>query len=112
MKTANPSGLTLLPCAPDVCQSCAVKHEPGLPHDQQSLYWNYWFYGKNGRWPTWRDAMAHCTPEMQEHWIHALAEHGVEVPPPSAPACADGEKKPAAGRSAPGCHPGAGPSLS
>ncbi len=66
----------LLPPAADVCQKCARKHEPELPHDQQSMFWQYWFYRSvNGeRWPTWDDAMAHCTIETQAKWKQALAE--------------------------------------
>lgn len=70
---------SLLPCAPDVCQECAVKHAPELPHNQQSLYWQYKFQSAQGRWPTWSDAMAHCTPEMKAHWVQELAKHGVNV---------------------------------
>jgi hypothetical protein len=39
----------------------------------------YDFYGKSGRWPTWSDAMAHCTPEMQAQWTTALGEMGIAV---------------------------------
>lgn len=62
------------------CAECAVVHEPTMPHNQQSLFWQYSFMEKNGRWPTWADAMAHCTPEMKAHWIRELAQHGVVVP--------------------------------
>lgn len=70
----------LLNAAPDVCQECATKHDPRMPHNQQSLFYQYDFYGKHGRWPTWKDAMEHCTPEMKAAWTKALAERGVEVP--------------------------------
>lgn len=64
---------TLLPPAPDKCQSCARTHDPVLPHDQQSVFWQYWFYKQSGgRWPTWDDAMAHCSPEVREAWKVAL----------------------------------------
>lgn len=66
--------LKLLPCAPGVCQECAVDHDPRLPHNQQSLYWQYRFYNANGRWPTWDDAMAHCTPQTQALWRQAMAK--------------------------------------
>jgi len=69
----------LLPPAPDACQECATKHEAAMPHNQQSLYWYYWFYAKHNRWPTWADAMAHCSEEMKVKWIAALAERGVKV---------------------------------
>ncbi|MHB1651419.1 MAG: hypothetical protein ACYCVD_02945 [Desulfitobacteriaceae bacterium] len=70
---------TLLPCAPDVCQECAIKHEPDVPHDQQSLYYQYKFYQQHGRWATWEDAMAHCTPEMQRAWKKELKSIGIKV---------------------------------
>lgn len=63
------------------CAECAKVHEPDLPHNQQSLFWQYSFREKNGRWPTWADAMAHCTPEMQQRWIRELATLGVIVIP-------------------------------
>lgn len=72
-------GMMLLRPDPNVCQKCAVDHDPEQPHNQQSLYWQYWFYGKNGRWPTWEDAMAHCTDEVKQYWIDALRARGVEV---------------------------------
>ena len=71
--------LMLLPPAPDVCQECAVKHDPKMPHDQQSLYYQYAFYARHGRWPTWADAMDHCTEEVKSVWTEALKELGVEV---------------------------------
>lgn len=74
--------MILLPPKPGLCQQCAVDHPPEHPHNQQSLYWQYWFYGKNGRWPTWFDAMAHCTPEMKAYWTDALAKHGIKVTAP------------------------------
>jgi len=61
------------------CPECAVKHEPSAPHNQQSLFYQYDFYGKNGRWPTWADAMAHCSDEVKQLWTVALTEKGVAV---------------------------------
>ncbi len=75
--------LGLLPPAPNVCQQCAVDHDARMPHNQQSLYWNYRFYSQHGRWPTWEDALAHCSPEMQRQWVVALAEHGITVKLPN-----------------------------
>lgn len=68
---------TMLPPAPDVCQVCATKHEPEMPHNQQSLYYQMAFFRDNGRYPTWADAFAHCTSEMQEAWKEGLRQHGV-----------------------------------
>jgi hypothetical protein len=66
--------LILMPPAKGKCQECAVDHDPALPHDQQSLYYQYSFFGKHGRWPTWEDAMAHCTDEVKKLWTEAMAE--------------------------------------
>ncbi len=71
--------MTLLPAAAGTCPQCATTHAPEMPHNQQSLYWQYHFYGTNGRWPTWTDAMAHCTDEVKQHWIRELAKHGIIV---------------------------------
>ncbi len=78
------SSWTVLPPASG-CIECGVEHEPDLPHDWQTLVYQYGFRsreakaGRPERWPTIRDAMAHCEPEMQQLWIDALAERGVSV---------------------------------
>jgi hypothetical protein len=58
------------------CQVCAHKHDPLLPHNVQSLYYQYAFYGALGRWPTWADAAAHCDPELAKRWRVALEDTG------------------------------------
>lgn len=70
---------TLMPCAPDDCQECAVRHDPEMPHDRQSLYYQYKFRQQHGRWPAWEDAMAHCTPQMQAWWKKELRLRGIEI---------------------------------
>ena len=69
----------LLPAAPGNRPECATAHEPEMPHDQQSLAYQYDFFGKNGRWPTWEDAMAHCTPDVQQRWKEQLRLKGVKI---------------------------------
>jgi hypothetical protein len=49
-----------------------MEHKDHEPHNAQSLYYQYRFYFLRHRWPTWADAVAHCTPEMQRHWKQAL----------------------------------------
>ena len=76
-------GITLLnDTPPGACPECAIVHDPDSPHNQQSLTYQYRFYDLNGRWPTWADAMAHCSDETKAKWITALAEHGVIVGEP------------------------------
>lgn len=40
---------TLLPPPKGTCPECAVKHSAEMPHDQQSLYYQYYFYNKHGQ---------------------------------------------------------------
>jgi len=68
--------MMLLPPARDACPICARKHPPEKPHDLGSIYYMYRFYGVRGRWPTWADAIAHCSPEMQALWKQALQGRG------------------------------------
>lgn len=60
---------------PGACEQCGVSHASGAPHAKQTLHYQYWFFGKHGRWPSWEDAMAHCTPATKQ-WargcLHAL----------------------------------------
>ena len=70
---------TIFPAPEGTCPECAVAHDPKQPHNQQSLYWQYKFYNKHGHWPTWKDAMAHCSEEIKQFWMNALKERGIEV---------------------------------
>lgn len=71
---------TLLSPAPGRCEQCDTKHEPGEPHNQDSLYWQYSFYRHSGgTWPTWEDAMTHCLPAVREAWSAELKRKGVKL---------------------------------
>lgn len=67
------------------CSQCGTEHDDDIPHNAVSITYQYWFRieevraGRPGRWPTWKDAMAHCTPDMQRQWTEALRRQGVEV---------------------------------
>lgn len=78
-------GFTLLGPAPHLCQECATKHEPDQSHNQQSIYYQTKFNAQHGRSPTWTDAMAHCTPEVQQTWrkqlIDLMKRNGLDIPP-------------------------------
>lgn len=76
MSHPNLAPFKLLPPKKDRCQVCASDHEPEQPHNQQSIYYQYNFYGQNARWPTWADAIAHCTPEIQAAWKRELQKLG------------------------------------
>jgi hypothetical protein len=81
--------MQLLPPPEGTCPVCAVAHEPELPHNQQSLYYQYRFYGVRGRWPTWADALAHCSPAMREHWERELRAKGAWSEPEAGEPIAD-----------------------
>ncbi len=78
------NAMTLLPPSADKCQECAVDHAHDQPHNQQSLYWQYHFFSMHGRWPTWTDAMQHCTPEVKALWRQELIvihkKNGLTIP--------------------------------
>lgn len=81
--------MMLLPPLPGVCPICAHDHEPEDPHNAQTLYYQYRFYGIRGRWPTWADAIAHCSAELQAKWKQSLTEHGVWTEPADGQPIAD-----------------------
>lgn len=64
---------------PDYCQTCCWQHEPEMPHNRDTLYYQTKFKLNKKRWPTWADAMAHCSPDVQQKWTAALAEKGIKV---------------------------------
>ncbi len=68
----------MLPAAAGACPVCARNpaHLEDQPHDAQSLFYQYAFYGEHGRWPTWKDALAHCSDEVKQQWETALREGG------------------------------------
>lgn len=74
----RPSGMNLLPPRADACQVCghAPAHDPDQPHNAQSLYYQYAFFADHGRWPTWRDAVAHCPEPVRAAWEAELRRRG------------------------------------
>lgn len=71
----------LLPPKPGVCSVCAVDHQDGEAHSAESVYYHYWFYAKHNRWPTWADAIAHCTPQVRQLWQQELEQRGAWTEP-------------------------------
>lgn len=60
--------MTILGTRPGTCPECGVVHEPELPHNIKSMFYQVKFYQANNRWPTFEDASAHCTPEIIALW--------------------------------------------
>jgi hypothetical protein len=74
------SSMMLLPPRSDVCQECAVDHDPQLPHNPRSIYYQTKFKMEHRRGATWADAMEHCSDEMKELWIEELRKVGIMIP--------------------------------
>lgn len=72
-------GMMMAPARPGTCTECAVAHDPDMPHNKDSLYYKYKFFDQHGRWPSWMDAMAHCSEEVKAFWQQALKEKGVDL---------------------------------
>ena len=62
-----------------ICPVCGTAHVPGQMHDYLSEAYIEVFYAANGRLPTPRDAMAHCSPEVQQYWTSKFRKYGIEV---------------------------------
>lgn len=77
----GPATWTLMPVSQQngECSQCGVLHDPEEPHDRETLYYQMAFHAEHGRWPTWRDAMAHCSAEIRAAWTAALLERGIEI---------------------------------
>ena len=63
---------------PGGCRICGVVHAPDKPHDRDSLYYQNRFYRRYRRFPTWEDAMAHCTEEVKAAARAELKKRGIE----------------------------------
>lgn len=69
----------MLPPAPDKCQICAAKaHDDEMPHNRDSLYYQFWFNANYGRSPTWADASMLCSEDMKKRLKAHLLSHGVK----------------------------------
>lgn len=83
MGNGTMQGFMMLPPGPDACQECAVEHDCRQGHDNRSLVFQYRFYSKRGRWPTWKDAIAHCEPDMRKAWEEKLRDMKMWTEPES-----------------------------
>lgn len=61
------------------CPVCATVHDEAEPHDLSSLYYQNQFFKKNKRFPTWADALRHCSPITKAVWVEKLKKSGLSV---------------------------------
>jgi hypothetical protein len=57
--------IRVVPPMPGTCPVCAAKHRKDAPHDKNSVYFQNWFYHRHRRFPTWEDAMEHCSEKTK-----------------------------------------------
>lgn len=69
----------LVPPRPGVCPVCAVDHDLAMPHNRDSLYYQMKFRRRYGRFPTWKDAAANCTPEIKKRFAEEYAKRGITI---------------------------------
>lgn len=68
--------IKVIPPRPGVCRICAARHRPEEPHDRDSLYYQNRFYMRHRRFPTWDDAMSHCSDDMKRAFLAELDRRG------------------------------------
>ena len=58
------------------CPKCGARHDPALPHDRDSIYYQLRFHRKYGREPTWADAAAHCAEDVRRACVEKARAAG------------------------------------
>lgn len=61
-----------------VCSECGSQHSPSQPHDPAKKIYRQRFVEKNGRFPTWEDALAHCTDQTKDLWRKELKKSKID----------------------------------
>ncbi len=64
---------------PGTCPVCATKHDARDPHNRDSLYYQQRFYRQNRRFPTWEDAMAHCSVITKLAFRDQMLKRGIVI---------------------------------
>ena len=68
--------IKVIPPRPGACRICAARHRPEEPHDRDSLYYQNYFYMRHRRFPTWDDAMNHCSESVKADFLADLKKRG------------------------------------
>lgn len=79
MKILPEGQIAILPPQERACRICGDFHNGKDPHNAASLIYQHRFREKNGRYPTWADAMEHCGEKTRERWTERLKEKGIRV---------------------------------
>ena len=79
MKILREGQVCILPPREGACWYCGDFHNSRDPHNLNSLLYQHRFRKRNGRYPTWADAMSHCNRKTKEKWIDRLVRRGVRI---------------------------------
>ena len=71
--------VVILPPTPESCRYCGDTHDPRDPHNRDSLLYQHKFRKAHGRYPTWADAMRHCSILTQTRFKEELLKRGIKV---------------------------------
>lgn len=74
-----PGGFRLMPAKAGTCEVCATAHDPELPHNRESLFYQYRFWAEHQRWPNWADALEHCSIDTRAKWFEAMRIAGIDA---------------------------------
>lgn len=79
MRILREGQVSILPPMEGACWVCGDIHNSRDPHNAGSLLYQHRFRKRNGRYPTWEDAMSHCSRKVKEKWAARLREKGIKV---------------------------------
>lgn len=77
--TGQEDRISILPPKPGACRYCGDIHDPKDPHNLSSLLYQHRFRAAWGRYPTWADAMKHCSKLTKAKWTAELKRRGIVV---------------------------------
>lgn len=73
-------GKMVIPAPKDgACRICGEIHGRGEAHNRDSLLYQHKFRMNHGRYPTWEDAMEHCSLTVKKRFCERLKRNGIEV---------------------------------
>ena len=79
MRILREGQVAIFPPREGACWICGDIHSSRDPHNAGSLLYQHRFRKRNGRYPTWADAMSHCSRKVKERWVRRLLEKGIRV---------------------------------
>lgn len=79
MRILQEGQVAILPPREGACWICGDEHNSLDPHNAGSLLYQHRFRKRNGRYPTWADAMSHCSRKTKERWVERLQRRGIHI---------------------------------